>query len=384
MSAPEARRDNESSTTAMIPSDLQARFLLKLARTASRTALFATAVLTAMSGVSPCYGQWKKTIDCPEGRVYRDLRDNAGRDEFCVLNLPGSLWVRDGPSRAWFSEGHLMEEGSYQMGRKVGHWKECNRFDRCRDNDHRGLLYPTEEARRVPPEIPVRHAGGKYIFDFSSCWSTWVTRQTADSFLELNIYNGLIRCQVTYIPSTEKERPTANRSYFCEIPYAVGVREFDSLDLRSELPKAGLPQFCRKDFPDPTSDGRINEQNVAIWGDTPFIDGITRKKVHGWTTLANAVDVECAALKRPPSGPERLTVRLNRYAEDVVLERIGKEEVKADVCNRDRPSTPITTSKDASGRTLFTFALSRSPAVAAGQRACIVSALNLQPSCASR
>lgn len=366
-----------------IPADQQARFRLKPTRASARMVLFATAVLAVLLAPGACYGQWKKTIDCPEGRAYWDLRQDAGRDEFCELNLPGSLWVRDGPSRFWFSEGHFGEEGSYRLGRKVGHWRECDRFDRCRDKDYE-LLYPNEEARGMRPEIPVRYADGKYIFDFSSCWSTWVTRQPADSFLELNIGNGLIRCQVTYIPSTEKDRPAGNRSYFCEIPYAVGVREFGSLDLRSELPKAGLPQFCRQDFPDLTEDGRNKAQAVAIWGDTPFIDGITRQRVHGWATLANAVDVECAAFERPPSAPERLILRLNRYAEDIVLERIGKEEIRADACGGDLPFAPMATLKDASGRTLFALGLSRNPREAARQRACVASELKLQPACASR
>jgi len=367
-----------------MPADL--RVLLKLAWAAARMVLFAMPALPALSALlaaCPCHGQWEKTIDCPDGRVYRDLRQYAGRDEFCVLNLPGSLWVQDGPSRSWFSEGHPGEEGSYRMGRKVGHWRECDRFDRCREHEHE-LLFPDEQARGVRPEIPVRSAGGKYVFDFGSCWSTWVTHQTADSFLELNIGHGVIRCQVTYIPSTEKDRPAGNRSYFCEIPYTVGVREFGSLDLRTELPKAGLPQFCRQDSPDLTASGRIKEQAIAIWGNTPFIDGITRKEVRAWATLANAVDVECASLRRPSVGPGRLTLRLNRYAEDIVLERIGKEEIKADACGEDLPFSTMATSKDEAGRTLFTFGLSGTAAAAARQRACIASELKMHPACTLR
>jgi hypothetical protein len=269
------------------------------------------------------------------------------------------------------------------MGRKVGPWRECDRFGRCHDKDY-DLLYPNEKARGgMRPEIPVRYTGGKYIFDFGSCWSTWVTRQTSDSFLELNINAGLIRCGVTYIPSTERDGPAGNKSYFCEIPYAVGVREFDSLDLRNELPKAGLPQFCRQDSPDLTGNGRIKEMAVAIWGNEPFIAGITGKPVRAWTPLANALDVECASLHWPQSGSEPLTLRLNRYAEDIVLERIRKEETRADACGGDLPFTPMAASKDPAGRTLFIFGLSRNPSVAARQRACIATELKLQPACAS-
>jgi hypothetical protein len=367
----------------MVSNQLQTRFRLNPEPASVPIASFVVALLVALSAAIPCHGQWKKTIDCPEGRDYRDFRQDAGRDEYCILNLPGSLWVRDGPSRFWFSEGHFGEVGSYQLGRKVGHWRECDRFDRCHEKDY-DPLYPNEKAHGVRPEMPVRHVGGKYVFDFGSCRSTWVTRQTTNSFLELNIHADLIRCGVTYIPSTEKDRPAGNQSYFCEVPYAVGVREFDSLDLRSELPKAGLPQFCRQDSPDLTANGRIKEMAVAIWGDEPFIDGITGKPVHGWAPLANALDVECASVRRPQSGPERLTLRLNRYVENIVLERTGKEAIRADACGGDLQFSSMATSKDASGRALFTLGLSGASAVAARQRACITSEFKLQPACASQ
>jgi hypothetical protein len=332
----------------------------------------------------PCLGQWTTTINCPEGRVYRDVRQDAGRDEFCELDLPGSLQVRDGPSRFWYSEGHFGEEGAYQKGRKAGPWRECNRFDHCRDQTYE-LEYPNEKARGVRNEVPVRYEGGKYVFDFNSCRSTWVTRQTADSFLELNIVSGLIRCQVTYIPSTEKNRPAGEQGhYLCEIPYAIGVREFDSLDLRKELPRVGLPQFCRQDEPGLTASGGLAAQAVAIWGNTAFIDAVTKKEAHGWTTLANAIDVECAALERPQSGPDRLTLRLNRYAEGLVLDRIGKEEIKADACAGRYPFSPMERLRDTSGRTLFTFGLSQDQTRAERQRICITSQMKLQPTCVSQ
>jgi len=61
---------------------------------------------------SPCLAQWTKTIDCPDGTVYRDVRRDAGREEFCERLLPGSLKVQDGPSRWWYSQGHFGEEGN--------------------------------------------------------------------------------------------------------------------------------------------------------------------------------------------------------------------------------------------------------------------------------
>lgn len=194
---------------------------------------------------SPCLAQWTKSIDCPEGTVYRDVRRDAGRDEFCERLLPGSLKVQHGPSRWWYSQGRLGEEGGSANGRKVGKWNECDRFGRCRERVHE-LLSAEEKARGVKPDVPVTFANGKYVFDFGSCWATWVTRQTPDSFAELNIGSREARCQVTYISSTEHDRAAGDQGhYVCEVPYSVGVRSFDSVDLRAELARAGLPQFCR-------------------------------------------------------------------------------------------------------------------------------------------
>jgi hypothetical protein len=333
---------------------------------------------------NPCFAEWTKTIDCPAGRVYRDVRGDGGRNEFCELLLPGSLKVRDGPSRWWYSEGHFGGEGSYKNGRKIGKWKECDSFDRCHDQTYE-LVYPQEKEHGVKPgEIPLTYLRGKYVFDFGSCWSTWVRRQTAESFLELNIYGGLIRCQITYIPSTEKDRSTgSDGNYLCEVPYSVGIRELESLDLSKELPKAGLPQFCRQPEPRIMQNGNP-AQAFAIWVNQRFLDGRTNKEARGWTTLANVVDVECAAITKQGSVADMLAVRLNEYAEKLVLDRVGKDEIKADACGGRFPLLPLETIRDGSGRTVFTYRMSENPATAGRQRACITAQTRLQSTCSAR
>ena len=347
--------------------------------------VFVTSLVTILFP-SPCLAQWTKTIDCPGGTVYRDVRRDAGREEFCERLVPGSLKVQDGPSRWWYSQGHFGEEGNYSNGRKVGRWKECDRFDRCQERVYE-LISAGEKARGVKPEVPVAFANGKYVFDFGSCWSTWVTRQTPDSFVELNIGSGLNRCQFTYIPSTEKDRAAGNQGhYLCEVPYSVGVRSFNSVDLRSELPKAGLPQFCRKDDPpvtEPMPDGP-SAQALAIWVNQSFLDGRTKQQARAWTTLANVVDVECVAINRQRQGADVLTVRLNEYAEKLVLDRLGKDEMKADTCGGRFPLTALAVTRDGAGRPLFNYALSRTRTTAERQRACIASQVALQPTCSGR
>src|SRR6202043_1621611 len=131
--------------------------------------LFALCVaIFFLSNPNTCNAQWTKDINCPVGTVYRDLRPDAGRQEFCERLLPGSLKVKDGPFRFWFSQGHSGDEGSYKDGRQVGLWKECSRFSKCRHVAHE-LTFPYEKDRDgFRREVPVSFQHGKYVFDFTS------------------------------------------------------------------------------------------------------------------------------------------------------------------------------------------------------------------------
>jgi hypothetical protein len=327
-------------------------------------------LLIAVFASARAHAEWQKTIACPEGHVYRDLRIGAGRDEFCLLELPGHLWVRDGKSRFWYSEGHFGEEGSYKLGRKIGRWKECSRFDQCETRTYE-LLYPLEKQRGIQPNIPVSYSQNRYVFDFRSCWGTWVTWQTGSSFVELNIGGDLLRCNVTYIPSTRSDRPSGTRSYLCEIPFEVGLRAFESVDLRSELPRLGLPQFCRKDEPDSFQSAMA----IAFWSNIKFptSDQLV------WEPTANMVDVECAAI-----ASSKLTLRLNAYAEKLVLDHMDGRGFKIEACGGKYALSWAGTSVDGQNRTLFHVDFSKNPTVAARQRACISAYTPLQQTCTAK
>ncbi len=125
----------------------------------------------------------------------------------------------------------------------VGLWKECSRFGKCRQAVYE-LTFPYEKDRAgFRPEVPVSFQHGKYVFDFTSCWSTWVT-QTGGEDLNLNITGSPYRCNIAYLPQHVIEHG-GEGDYFCRIPFSVGKRELESLDLLHELPKLGIPQFCR-------------------------------------------------------------------------------------------------------------------------------------------
>ena len=344
------------------------------------------AFLLAAFGCSlagPAYAGQEPSIQCPPNRTYRDVRSPSWREEFCELSLPGSLIIKDGPYRSWSTVNRVGEEGRLQMGRRVGRWRDCDRFERCRSETSE----PSSDLERAPgvkQEIPLTYSGSKYVFDFSSCWSTAVTHRTSDTELTVGILRWMIRCQVV-IGSSEDTGRSGRVGYLCEIPFSVGVKAFDSLDLRSELPKAGLPQFCRKDDPPvntPTPD-RYRAMAWAVWVYQSFIDGRTRKPARAWTPVANMVDVECAAIESQKTGPNVMTLRLNQYAEELVLSRLGKDQMKADTCGGSVPLVSLGTRKDTAGRSLFVYRLSQSSAAAERQRLCMSAEMPLRRSCDS-
>jgi len=280
----------------------------------------------------------------------------------------------------------LGAEGRYQNGRPIGQWKECDRFDRCTKTTY-DILNLREQARvGVHPQLPVLYSAGRYRFDFASCWSSVVYGETPESLLELT-FGGDLRCIVVYSPKTVGTmRSVREGEYTCGIPYSVGVREFESLDLIAELPKAGLPQFCWRPEPLRMQTPRDGNQIVAfaIWVGRGFVDARTNTSRLSWGLLANVVDVECASMTTQPGGRRELTVRLNRYVENLVIDRAGRDATKANTCGGQFPLSQLSMTRDAAGRALFTYALSEMPATAERQRACIAAQIELKPSCASR
>lgn len=267
--------------------------------------------------------------------------------------------VKDGPYRSWFSEGHFGSRGSYKNGRQVGPWKECDRFDRCRNTTY-DLIYPHERERpEVRPEIPVIYLDGKYVFDFGSCWSTWVkkTGKSGAEDIHLNVGGDTPRCIISYIPQHVMETG-GEGTYTCWVPFSVGKRTLDSLDLRKEFPRLGLPQFCPVLKP--------NAPSVTLV-DKRFMD------------FAYTWDINCAALSSDAAGHDVLTITLEDLVGELGIELAAKQgPLIGRLCfNGDRPVT-VTNSGLQPG---FNIQLSSDPKVAAKEKKCAKQALQLKPSC---
>jgi hypothetical protein len=305
-------------------------------------------------GPRPCHAQWTKDVDCAAGTIYEDVRIDAGRQEFCERLQPGALKVKDGPFRSWFSEGNPGDEGVYKDGRQVGLWKKCTRFGKCSRTTYE-LVFPYEKERPgFRREIPVSFQNGKYIFDFTSCWSTWVV-QSGGEELNLNIGSTPYRCNITYIPKHVLDSG-GEGSYFCRIPFSVGTIELRSLDLQRELPKLSLPQFCRST--ERTPDG----EDFALLKD--------------FTDVVAAIDVQSTTLSNDSAGHEFLTFTLNHYATDLAVEVATREgPLTTRVCGRYDQPTEI--SRNASGHTSFKFRISDDHVIANEQKRCVSRLLNL-------
>jgi hypothetical protein len=282
----------------------------------------------------PCRAQWTKDIECPRGTVYRDIREDAGRQEFCERLLPGSLKVKDGPFRSWFSEGHPGDEGTYRDGRGIGQWKECNRFDECRQVIHE-LTFPYERERNgFQRDVPVSFQHGKYLVDFTSCWSTWVTQSGGGEDLHLNIQGSPYRCDMAYLPE-HVIKHGGEGDYYCRIPFSVGKREVASLDLLHELPKLGLPQFCR-----------VIDRN----GEAFMLEGKLG-------AVATTVDIQSAVIVHHHHEQEILQIRLNDYATALATEVAAKEgSLRTHICLEHEQKAEF--SHDIDGLTQLNYRLS--------------------------
>jgi hypothetical protein len=310
-------------------------------------------VIVFLFAPDTCLAQWTKDIDCPAGAVYRDLRPDAAREEFCERLLPGSLKLKDGPYKFWFSEFNPGDKGTYKDGRQVGPWEICNRFGKCTHVVYE-LTFPDEKDRvGFRREVSISFQHGKYVFDFTSCWSTWVT-QTGSEDLNLNIGGSPYRCQIAYLPQRVIEHG-GEGDYICRIPYAVGRRELESLDLLHELPRLGLPQFCRAISP--TREAFMLLEN--------FME------------VATDVDVRTAAIARDNAGHEILTFELNQYATDLAIEIAGKQgPLTTRMCLKYDQQTEI--SRDVRGHALFNFHLSDDHAEANEQKKCVAKLIGPQ------
>jgi hypothetical protein len=140
--------------------------------------------------------------------------------------------------------------------------------------------------------------------------------------------------------------------YFCRIPFAVGMRELNSLDLRQELPELGLPQFCRptSNTPEP-----LMIQSESVRGVLRVLD----------PPVATSVDIACAAIAHQTDGHEVLTLKLNEYASALVQEVAQQTPLTTLLCSQQIDGPKIVT--DRRGLTSFTYTLSPNPAKAKKQ-----------------
>lgn len=122
----------------------------------------------------------------------------------------------------------------------------------------------------------------------------------------------------------------------------------------------------------------------TILGNQYVSDDQRIEEVNPVTFIANMVDVECASINTKESGLELLTVRLNEYAENMVVDRIGNDKLQANACVEGLPLSSIEAERDASGRTLFVFGLSQDRKTSEKQRQCITSQISLKSTCVSQ
>lgn len=315
--------------------------------------LFAPAVCTPQGP--------KKPIVCAAGSIHRDVRhaSDEGREEFCELDLPGGLMVKDGPFRAWLSPEARPTQGQYLLGREVGKWIDCNRFNRCSSIEYEEVFGEEQKRAAFRAEVPVRYEHGMYRFDFGSCRSTWVTQSGGAEPVSLNVGGGSpYRCVISWIPEHVMEHG-GEGTYTCFVPYAVGIREFATLDLIKEFPQAGLPQFCRPE--------RTSAEPLMIR--------------EGIDEAAYSLDVQCAALNPGREGTMQVAIKLTPVAADLVARTAAEKGPLNTLLCMDSLLGPEVV-REKGGATTFVLKLSTDKAASLRQQKCVRKNLPVLGGCA--
>jgi hypothetical protein len=325
------------------------------------TAIVLSVVPGAIVAASPAT-QWKEKIICPAGSIHRDIHqvNSQGREEYCEVDLPGSLVIKDGPYRFWLSDDDRHPTtGNYRLGREIGTWNDCDRFNRCSSITH-DAPFPEERKRGAfRPEIPVRYVQGEYRFDFGSCRSTWITQRGGPEDVSLNIGgSNPYRCVISFLPQHFIDGG-GDGSYSCFIPYSVGTRSFPSLDLMREFPRAGLPQFCQ---PQSTS----AEPLMISEGS----DGV-----------AYSTDVICASFRHRENGNAVLALQLNPIVTDLVIQTAAvRGPLNTSLCSDPIEGPQIV--REINGTVTLALELSADKAKARTQQKCIRGSLPIKADCA--
>jgi hypothetical protein len=192
-----------------------------------------------------CFGQQAKTITCPAGSIYREIPNYAGRDESCEKLLPGAIDVKDGPYKFWFNPDLQGATGMYDEGRKTGVWTECDSSGQCKQMDYPSISGEEKQRPGFKPEVPVSYTDGKYVFDFESCRTTHITHLAdGEPDFEMTFTAWPDGCFIVREPVETGFHEQLG--YQCKVPFQAGRVSVASLDLRRELPKLGLPQYCQR------------------------------------------------------------------------------------------------------------------------------------------
>jgi hypothetical protein len=270
------------------------------------------AVVVALS-CTVCFGQPAQTITCPADTFYRQVPNYAGRDESCERLLPGSIDVKDGPSKFWFDPDFQGAFGMYDKGRRSGAWTECNSSSQCKQVEY-PPVYPEEKQRPgFKPEVPVSYVDGKYVFDFESCRTTQITHLTnGERDFEMAFTAWPDGCFIDREPVEPAFREQLG--YQCKIPFRAGRVGVASLDLRRELPKLGLPQYC----PRPESMRQPSARSASPW----IGEGVAQVFTAEYDTGNTGIGIAQAILRfqeTPTSTTNRCVVRYDPVTKNLYL-----------------------------------------------------------------
>ena len=215
------------------------------------------------------------SIQCPDGAIEVDQRDYGGED-YCELVLPGSIRVNHGPYRFWFNPDFLGVKGLYRFGQPVGLWRDCDRFNRCKITKYA----PESQGK---PALAVGFRDGKYYIDFSNCLDTDLSLEEKGCKRSVSVHKNASGDPPTCLIHTHCEETNSGDAE-CGVPYSVGIKALNSLDIGKEI-----PEFCGKNY------------KPEKWRLSLIYKG------HGINYFSWSYRPNCARLDQKPHSPKVLT-----------------------------------------------------------------------------
>ncbi|MCG8557550.1 MAG: hypothetical protein MJD61_20020 [Proteobacteria bacterium] len=159
------------------------------------------------------HGKWLMWRDCPFGTELAGKHPPDGTEEWCQQEAEDGSYRRHGPSRSWYANGQIMNQGSYIAGHKEGMWKSWNHGGSLDEstfyapNGRRLLSEKIRSGATHKLEIRAGKTAHMATFDRKGMLVALTRRLEDGDSIAIHCRNGVVKSWVGYFtPKGEAER----------------------------------------------------------------------------------------------------------------------------------------------------------------------------------